>query len=88
MRFIWPIKADYRIIDLDPDYQTVIIGRQKLWVMARSPEVDDATWRRLEQKVADAGYDQALLRRDFHVSWERRYYWPRSARFFAVFFGL
>jgi len=69
MRFIWPIKADYRIIDLDPNYQTVIIGRQKrdyVWIMARFPEVDDMTWRRLEQKVVDAGYDLALLRRVPH----------------------
>ncbi|MBD3869615.1 MAG: lipocalin family protein [Acidobacteria bacterium] len=69
MRFIWPIKADYRIIDLGLDYRTVIIGRQKrdyVWVMARSPEVDDETWCRLERKVAVAGYDLALLRRVPH----------------------
>ena len=69
MRFIWPIKADYRIIDLDRDYQTVIIGRQKrdyVWIMARSPQVDEETWKRLLQVVADAGYDLDGLRRVPH----------------------
>ena len=38
MQFIWPIKADYRIVYLDDDYQYTVIGRNKrdyLWIMAR-----------------------------------------------------
>ena len=40
MQFIWPIKADYRIIYLDENYEMTVIGRNKrdyVWVMARSP---------------------------------------------------
>ncbi len=69
MRFVWPFRADYRIIFLDPDYRTTIIGRQKrdyVWIMARTPQVDDATWHMLEQTVAEAGYDLSLLRRVPH----------------------
>jgi apolipoprotein D and lipocalin family protein len=69
MRFVWPFKADYRIIHLDPDYRTTVIGRQKrdyVWVMAREAQVDEATWARLERVVADAGYDLAELRRVPH----------------------
>jgi apolipoprotein D and lipocalin family protein len=69
MQFIWPIKADFRIIDLDRDYQTVIIGRQKrdyVWIMSRSPQVGEETWSRLLQVVADAGYDLDALRRVPH----------------------
>ena len=29
MRFIWPIKADYRIVYLDADYRQTVIGREK-----------------------------------------------------------
>lgn len=64
MQFIWPFKADYRIIHLGEDYRTTVIGRQKrdyVWVMARTPSVDDATWEKLERVVADAGYDLAEL---------------------------
>jgi apolipoprotein D and lipocalin family protein len=66
MRFVWPIKADYRIIHLDEAYETTVIGRQKrdfVWIMARTPTVDQATWAELEQVVADAGYDLAKVRR-------------------------
>lgn len=69
MQFLWPFKADFRIIHLDPDYRTTVIGRQKrdyVWVMARKAQVDEATWARLERVVADAGYDLAELRRVPH----------------------
>ena len=29
MQFIWPIKAEYRVVHLDPDYSQTIIGRSK-----------------------------------------------------------
>ena len=29
MQFVWPFKGDYRIIYLDEDYSTTVIGRQK-----------------------------------------------------------
>jgi apolipoprotein D and lipocalin family protein len=66
MRFVWPIKADYRIIHLDDAYSTTIIGRQKrdfVWIMARTPTIDETTWASLEQVVVDAGYDLAELQR-------------------------
>lgn len=71
MRFIWPIKADYRIIYLDPAYETTVIGRQKrdyVWIMARKPTLDDATWRQVEEVVVEAGYDLTKLRRVPHDS--------------------
>ena len=42
MQFIWPIKADYRIVYVSPDYQRTIIGREKrdnVWIMARTPQI-------------------------------------------------
>ena len=43
MQFVWPIKADYRIVWLADDYSQTVVARQKrdyLWIMAprrRSP---------------------------------------------------
>ena len=37
------IKADYRIVYLDEDYQHTIIGRNNLdyvWIMARQPKIN------------------------------------------------
>ena len=44
MQFVWPIKADYRIVYLDPDYEVTVIGRNKrdfVWIMAREPQIDE-----------------------------------------------
>jgi apolipoprotein D and lipocalin family protein len=40
MQFVWPIKADYRVVYLNEDYDQVIIGRNRrdyAWIMARTP---------------------------------------------------
>lgn len=64
MRFIWPIKADYRIVYLDSDYTQTVIARQKrdfVWIMARSPTISGEDYRKLTLLVADLGYDTAKL---------------------------
>ena len=66
MRFVWPIKADYRIVHLDEDYSTTIIGRQKrdfVWIMARTPTIPDDEYDRLESMVEELGYDLSKLQR-------------------------
>lgn len=66
MRFIWPVKADYRIVYLDEAYTQTIIGRQKrdyVWIMAREPQVPDRDYERLLNVVASLGYDKSKVQR-------------------------
>ena len=66
MRFIWPIKADYRIVYLDEDYSRTIIGRQKrdyVWVMAREPEISESDYQMLLGVVESLGYDTSRVQR-------------------------
>jgi apolipoprotein D and lipocalin family protein len=66
MQFIWPIKADYRIVHVSPDYQRTIIGRQKrdnVWIMARTPQISAAEFQELSDRVAREGYDIGKLER-------------------------
>ncbi|MGI9225323.1 MAG: lipocalin family protein [Woeseiaceae bacterium] len=66
MRFVWPIKADYRIVYLDEDYTQTIIGRQDrdyVWVMARTPTISDADYDALVTVVESLGYDMSKLQR-------------------------
>ncbi|MEY3001571.1 MAG: hypothetical protein RL648_1785 [Verrucomicrobiota bacterium] len=66
MQFIWPIKADYRIVFLDGDYELTIIGREKrdyVWIMARQPIIAEADYARLVTMVAEQGYDVSKLMR-------------------------
>jgi len=64
MRFVWPIKADYRVIYLDPDYQTTVIGRNRrdyVWVMARQPSIDREEYDAIVNLIRDVGYDTSKL---------------------------
>ncbi|HSG58721.1 MAG TPA: lipocalin family protein [Woeseiaceae bacterium] len=66
MRFIWPIKADYRIVYLDEDYTTTIVGRQArdfVWLMARTPEMPDDEYAELIAFIGELGYDTSRVRR-------------------------
>lgn len=66
MQFIWPIKADYRIVHLTPDYRVTVIAREKrdyVWIMARTPAIPEVEYQDLVQRVADWGYDTTKLRR-------------------------
>ena len=43
IQFVWPIRAEYRIVNVDPEYQRTTIGRSardNVWLMARSPELE------------------------------------------------
>lgn len=65
MRFIWPIKADYRIVYVSEDYSTTIIGRNKrdfVWIMARTPELSAEDYFDLVKIVREEGYDTSKLR--------------------------
>jgi apolipoprotein D and lipocalin family protein len=66
MRFIWPIKADYRIVYLDDEYSTTIIGRQArdfVWLMARTPEIPEDDYQELVAFIGELGYDTSKIER-------------------------
>ena len=66
MQFIWPFKAEYRIIYLDESYTQTVIGRTKrdyVWIMARKPQLSDTEYEKIRQFVASIGYDTSKLNR-------------------------
>jgi apolipoprotein D and lipocalin family protein len=66
MQFIWPIKADYRIVYVNADYTHTIVGHQArdyVWIMARTPTVSDDDYRALLERVAKEGYDTSKVRK-------------------------
>ncbi|MEX0324826.1 MAG: lipocalin family protein [Puniceicoccaceae bacterium] len=71
MQFIWPIKAEYRIVYLDDNYTQTIIGRSKrdyVWIMARTPEIPEADYQKLLDIVAAEGYDLSQIRKVPHFN--------------------
>ena len=66
MRFVWPVKADYRIVYLAPDYSQTVIAREKrdyVWIMARTPAIAEADYQRLLAFVVSLGYDPARVQK-------------------------
>lgn len=66
MQFVWPIKAEYRIVYVDSDYEFTIVGRTKrdyVWLMARQPVIAEADYERLIEIINQEGYDLNELRR-------------------------
>ena len=69
MQFIWPFKAEYRIIYLSADHEQTIIGRTKrdyVWIMARRPSISEEDYKRLVTFLEEQGYESAKLRRVPH----------------------
>ena len=65
MQFIWPIKADYRVIYLNEDYTQTVIGRNRrdyVWIMARTPSIPTADYAAIIELVTEQGYDAAKIR--------------------------
>jgi apolipoprotein D and lipocalin family protein len=66
MQFVWPIKADYRIIYLDEGYSVTVIGRNKrdyVWIMARQPVIPAQEYSRLLTWLGTLGYDPDKIQR-------------------------
>ncbi len=60
MQFLWPIKADYRIVYVDDDYSQTIIGRNKrdyAWIMARTPTISNEELFERISLLREQGYD-------------------------------
>jgi apolipoprotein D and lipocalin family protein len=65
MQFVWPVKAEYRIIYLADDYSQTVIGRTKrdyVWIMAREPVIPMEDFTRLRGMLSRLGYDVTKLR--------------------------
>ena len=66
MRFVWPFKADYRIVWLNDDYTMTVIGRQDrdyVWIMARTPMISDYDYDEMLSFVESIGYDISQVER-------------------------
>lgn len=58
--FFWIFYGDYFVLELDEHYQWAIIGSSSdkyLWILSRSPEMDDELYTNLLAKIAKRGYN-------------------------------
>ena len=69
MQFVWPFKAEYRIVYVSENYDLTVIGRSKrdyVWIMARTPHVTAQSYQSLINIVQREGYDRSALRKVPH----------------------
>jgi apolipoprotein D and lipocalin family protein len=62
--FFGPFYGSYVVFDLDPAYQvSMVTGNDKsyLWILSRTPTIDDATKKRLVDKAQALGYETGKL---------------------------
>lgn len=69
MQFAGTIKADYKIVYLDDNYQETIVARDDrdyVWILARSPNLSSTDYDALLTRVRSIGYEINQLRRVPH----------------------
>ncbi|HEY6118572.1 MAG TPA: lipocalin family protein [Pyrinomonadaceae bacterium] len=62
--FFWPFYGDYWILDLGPNYEYAVVGepgRKYLWILSRSPRMDEALYKQLVQKMAGLGFNTEMM---------------------------
>ncbi|MGV3525141.1 MAG: lipocalin family protein [Candidatus Sericytochromatia bacterium] len=61
---LWPFVADYWLIDLGPNYEYLVVGypsRDMLWIMSRTPTLDEDTYAAILERAKAQHYDVSRL---------------------------
>lgn len=64
VQFFWPFKAKYWIIDLADDYSWAVVGhpnRKYLWILSRTPEMDNKIYQNIIKRLEEQKYNTSLL---------------------------
>jgi len=62
--FFWPFYGDYWIIKLGNDYDYSVVGtpnRKYLWILSRTPQMDDKLYSQLVEYAKSKGFDVSKL---------------------------
>ena len=64
LSFLPAVWGDYQLIELAPDYTHAVVGdpsRKYLWLLSRTPRMDEATYLRLAEAARSQGFDVSKL---------------------------
>lgn len=67
--FFWPFYGKYWILDLGPNYEYAVVGepgRDYLWILSRTPQIDEALYQQLLAKMQAHGFDTTRMIRTAH----------------------
>jgi len=69
--FFWPFYGNYWILDLGPNYEYAVVGdpsRDYLWILSRTPQLDEALYQQLLAKMATRGFQTDRMIKTLQVS--------------------
>ena len=62
--FFWIFYADYFVLELDDDYEWVLVGSSNdkyLWILSRTPKLEEKLVDHILEKAKQRGYDTSKL---------------------------
>ena len=65
VQFFWPFKGKYWIIELADDYSYTVVShpnRKYLWILSRTPKMEETTYQHIISKLKQNGFDLNKLR--------------------------
>ena len=74
--FFWPFYSDYRVLMLNEDYSIALVGSKRpgyLWILARTPQVDQKQVTPFVQEARRRGYNTRHLiwvNQEYNKMWE------------------
>lgn len=66
VQFFWPFKGKYWIIDLADNYSYAVVshpGQEYLWILSRTPTMDDLLYKRITSNLQSMGFDPARIKK-------------------------
>lgn len=69
VRTLWPLKQQYLISYLEPDYSAAIVAREArdhVWILSRTPEIDEQRYQTYLARIEAMGYDMSEFSRYPH----------------------
>ena len=64
LSFVGAVWGDYWVLGLSSDYSYAVVGdpsREYLWVLSRTPTLDEASWQKVYEVMDANGFDRARL---------------------------
>ena len=71
LRWLPFTKGDYWVLRVDPDYKVALVGgpsTKYLWILSKTPTIDEATYQSYLQTAKQQGYDLSNLIKTTHTS--------------------
>jgi apolipoprotein D and lipocalin family protein len=65
LSFIPLVWGDYWVIELDPEYRYAVVSEPKrefLWILSRTPKMDDAIYAGIVERLKNDGFDVSRLK--------------------------